>query len=806
MASKTVEQLKVIYPDPLWRRKFVDFCELIKLLADCVIADNYAVSDEMNGAIKLSDAGNEMLTQLTVKQKVKPKDARLMCALTIGHEELFVDIDQINIDKVVEAIDIELRKKTIRFPFVYGREFYNTFASLFETEKGYLTNEETLRLLDRLPEGVFQYGVFTIGPYGLKVSQSARSVTASRRVPAYHCSGPTCHLIHSVQLQTGQQAPINHNRNKLREILQSSCSEGSEWLEFASELSGQSSARYGDQRAGVLLPLIGDCLSTKELQLLVADLFDNTRGQFRDAVKDFLDVRESHVATLQMNRAQLLQLVLIAEEDVVSSSLDRLVRNGKIIVPLGDIRSPVTNRNARSGAFRLHAELGHYGVRFVSDDPGLALLRERRLLKRLYLRDPEADVQELEWQLRGIDFEDLDEKLEHFFHARTPSEALERLVLARKSNMITACHEVGIDHGDEMTDDHLIGTLLWKLGFPIEANEDPHADFWRQHERLAALTQSSAIGSSQRFVEVASSYFRDLEGLLLDSLAFTAWAFLADHTAKDAPFTYDDQDDRHEGLALLESARTCVSGEDPHPVDYSSERAELRGLMEGFGVLAKYLDRCRKERSKSPETHVRPDSELPEYDGKTDLKLYLLRSTLPFLDLSQPSQERIINGLREISSTMMAAEVNQVRNDYAHYRRTAPDISRVEAALDATRQSVTKIENLGFCRLLFVPSAVKTDRWGQSMHEFKGPRSYEHIFARPTPLDWMGLPPLTESQYLVRAASFGDPNEVLRFTRRYRSEFSEIWHSFPNRRRRGPDSAAVEEEAAHQEDVELPAT
>ncbi|AQA03906.1 hypothetical protein BVC93_17375 [Mycobacterium sp. MS1601] len=798
MNGQTVEQLKVTYSSPAWRKKFVDFCDLMELLADCTIADSYTVSDELNTAIKLTDVGTSLVLKLTSKDKVKTKDARLMCALTIGHAELFVDIDNIDIESLVQAIDASLTKNLIRFPFVWGRDLYDAYASLFEDEREYLNNEETLRLLDQLPQGVFQYGAFTVGPYGLHRSSSSRTIAASRRIPAYHCSRTTCQQLHPVLLQTGRNATIHQDRDKLDNLLEATKQEASEWWAFASEISGVSDSFYGDRRAGVLLPLIGDTLSTTELQSVVIDLLDNTKGEVRGSISGFLDIKKSGPAVEAMNRAELLQITLMAREDTLSSSLDKLVRTGCVTVELGDIRKPVINRNSRSGAFRLRAELGHYGVRFLSEDLGLALLRERRLLKRLYVREPETDVEELDWQLRGIDIDDLDERLEHFFHTRTPADALERLVLARKTNMITACFEVGIEHGHDLSDQDLINTLLWKLGFPVGTSEDPHADFWRHHERLWALTQSSDIGRSERFREAATPYFTDLEGLLLDALAFTAWGLLIDHTGNETPFAYDDHDDRRQGLSALQAALPPRS-DLPKPMDYTGEHVELRALMDGFRSLAAYLERCRA----TPETYQRPENAFPRYDGKTDLKAYLLRSTLPFLNLSSPSQDRIIHGLKEITEIMEAAEVNRVRNEHLHYRRTAPDISRIERALEATRQAVTKMENLGFCRMLFIPSRVSTDQWGQSSHEFIGPRSNEHFFARPTTLDWMGLPELTEPQYLLRAASFGDPNEVLRFTRRYQSEFSEMWKGFPNRRRRGQGLPAAEENPAHPSDIEI---
>jgi hypothetical protein len=801
MVGRTVEELRSAYPEESWQSRFVDLCDLMDLLGDCIIPEDFVVPDELNAAIKLSEAGNAVLDRLTRKEKVNAKDARLMCALALGHRELFVDIDATEIERLAKSIHTEILAGRIRFPYTWGRDLYDAYADLHEDEKDVLTNEDTIKLLSTLPVGVVQYGTFTVGPYGLQRSLSHRSVPGRRRVPAYHCAAPTCHAIHPVALQTGLNASINRDREKLETYLQSLDGEPAEWWSFAEQLSGYTDSYYGDRKSGVLIPLIGDTLSDRELRALVVELLDTTRGELRSALSKFVRIESADKAVSGLGRAELLQICLVSTEDSLGISLDKLVRSRKVEVPRGDVRRPVINRNTRSGAFRLHAELGHYGVRFISDDPGLAILRERRLLGKLYLREPESDVQELEWQLRGIDIEDLDERLEHFFQSRAPQEALERLVLARRTNMITACHEVGIDADFEFTDLELVEAILWKLGFPIHTGEDPHQSFWSKHERLWALTQSSAIGNSERFLEAASPYFAQLEGLLLDSLAFTSWALLSDHTKSSSPFAYDDKDDRLAGLSLLQSALSAEPTDNAHVPDYVSERVELRNLIEGFRTLAKHLDSCRDE----AQLYERPSIEYPSYDGKTELKRFLLRSTVPFLDLSRPSQDRIVEGLRQISISLAAADVSTVRNDYAHYRRTAPDISRVERALEAIRQSVTRMENLGFCRLLFMPAAVSTDRWGQSRHEFVGPRSYEHTFTRPTNLDWMGLPRLTEPQYLLRAASFGDPNEVLRFTRRFESEFSAMWTEYPRRRRSGPGTPAAEERPSHDSDVEVAA-
>lgn len=784
MRSRSAEELHRNYADADWRKKFVHLCDLVEVLADCTIADAYTISDALNDAIQLSPAGVSMRDRLIRKEGVLAKEAKLMCFLTVGHEEIYIDVARSNIDELAAAIDGELAQGKLRFPFIFGRDLYDRYAELYEDEKESLTPDETQRLLESLPSGVFQYGPYTLGPYGLKESSTWRSLNASRRVPAYHCARTVCRKIHSVLLETSHSAPINRDRDKLATILRSASDGPAEWWAFAAELNGLVDAAYGDRKSAVIMPLIGDALSAPELRLLLADLLDGTQGSFRSAIAPLLTVAAAAEAVAPLGRAEMLQLMLFASEEQLAKSLDRLVAVGSITVPVGEVRRPVVTHAIRSGAFRLQAELGHHGVRFASADPGVALLRQRRLFDKLYLRDVDGDVSELEWQLRGVEVEDLNERLDQFFWKTDPRRALERLVLARRTNVITACEDVGLEEIEGLSDGEIIETILWKLGFEINSQADPHAEFWRRHEGLWALTQSSNMGASERFLESASPYFTQLEGLLLDALAFTAWALLTDHTTSEAPFSYDDEEDRRAGLALMNGIAPSPSG----TAIYDQSRVDLGNLIGGFSALSRNLQKC----ASTPEKFVRPSSELPEYDGKTDIKTFLLRSTLPFLDLTPPSRARILQGLTDITRLMSQAEVNLVRNDYAHYRRNVPDISRVERALEATRQAVTRIETLGFCRLLYTPVRVLRDPWGRSSHEFRGPRSYEHAFSRPTRFDWMGLPGLDEPTYLMRAASIGEPTEVLRFVRRHTSEFSQMWSGFPNRRRK-PRSAAQDE-------------
>jgi hypothetical protein len=797
----SAKELLEAHSDPDWLKRFTNLTDVLQLLGDCIIPNDYSIPDELNAAISLSPAGIKMKDHLIRKEDIPAKEAHLMCALTLGHKDLFIDVDGTDVVSLIAAVEGQLLGKKIRFPYSHGRNLYDAYANLFEEEKDVLTLDETFRLLDEIPSGVFQYGELVIGPFGVLKSASGRYVRFSRHVPAYHCSQPTCHSVHPVRLITGYEARINSDRSKLHHYLDETASEASDWWGLALEADGFAASFYGDHRSGTLVALLGDCLSDTELRGLLVYLLDETQGQFRRLTASIMDSGSSESMVQNLARPKMMQLALVAKEDWLAKGLDKLVRRNTIQIPEGEIRRPVTNLRSHSGAFHLVPELGHHGVRFVSRDPGLASLRERKLLQALYLRDSQTDTEELDWQLRGFDSEDLDERLENFFRSTDPRAALRRMVLARKTNMIMACEEVGIEDGERLSDDELVETVLWKLGFDVRFEDDPHKYFWDLHQRISVLTQSSrisGIGESETFRGVASSFFAELEGLLTDSLAFSAWALLTDHTAAFFPFSYDNEHDRAHGLFRLQEAHE-ISGNRVEEFDFTSPTLELFTLIRGFGVLSRELDRLEQE----AHAYKRPKAEFPDYQGNTELKSFVFKSTVPYLDLMNVARTRLREGLADISAGMVSVDVNKVRNDYSHYRRTSPEIDRMAKALDAIGAAVRTIESLGLARLLCSPAGFESDAWGRTRHKFSGPRSIEHMFARPSSYDWMGLPSLSQPQFIVRSASFAEPNEVLRFTQRFESEFSRLWVSYPARRKSSAGLDSVDEVQPHTDNLDI---
>lgn len=775
----TAAQLLEIHVDETWQSQFLRLVDLFDLLSECLIANDYSIPDSLSDSISLTDEGSALMDRLIRKERVPAKEARLMTALTIGHKDLFIDVEKTDFEALRSSIDRQVKDRRIQFPFTHGRLLYDEFSRLHATEKSTLTVAETQELLAALPQGVFQHGTHVTGPFGLIESLETRMVSATRTVAAFHCDDVTCEVAHMVHLSTGHDAPINSQRDRVRKILDENPDESSDWHGLARRIAGFEDSYFADTRSGTVASLLTDCFTDEELERLLMACLDRDGGELRKKTAEYLGGGDAKSMVRGRSRAELAQGLLVAKEQTLQAQIDLLAAAGEISVSRNEVRTPVLNRRYRTGAFRVQPELSALGVRFSSADPGLASLRLKRLLESLYdIQDP-AEAAELTWQLREVPGEDLAEKLERFFRTSHPREAIEKLVLARRSNLTHASSLLGIQSAPDSSDEQLVQAMLWKLGFPLDVAQDPHAEFHRLLAKVSTLTESlriSGIGDSEEFRGAASNFFVELEGVLSNSLAFAAWSLLVDHTTQPSPFTYDDASDRERGLSLIREIFESQSNEVEH-LELVLERPDIYPLMRGFMSLANHLEELS---AKSPE--FRETKELPDFVGKTDLKDFVFRSKVPFQNLQAGAQERIVEELRRVGTTMVAADVNGVRANYFHYRRLSPDIEHMSFALEAVRTAVRTLEQLGFCTVLYVPNGRSTDRWGRTLANLSASGEREAVFARPSRFDWMGLPSLDSPQYLVRSAIFAEPNEMLRFGPRFSNSYSQYWSDFPKRR------------------------
>lgn len=778
------------YRGPEMRRRIVDILDLRTFLQECVIRSDYRPSDKLNSSLVLTDYGNWLMRASTnhskpPQNKISVKVAKLTCLLELYHRDFLLDVSAVDIDALSSAISAEMLAGDILLPFVHGPGLYERAAELFPDRQGWLSTSDTLRLLEGQPVGVFQCGRWLSGPYGLVKSRDARDIQPSLRIPLQHCHDVSCRQVHLTHLSTDSTAEINDARSTIARLLVSEGEEPSEFGSLFAELSDELTDEFDDTSFAGLGFLLGDGFGDGELALILLDLIDNRDLGMRQLVETVARTNLKAAADFVdgLDRAELLQLILLATDQDIAACLERLVfqHEDGIEVPDGEVRRPVL-RGLRAGAFHSSIELSSLGLR-MSSAAELGPLRLRRLIEDLYmgpgssdLADPDnaSKMDELSWQLREIEGVTPEARLDEYLRSENPESVIRRLVFCRKAHVEKALTSLRMD-GDGVDDETLILRMLWKFGFDVSVQPTLHDRFWHLHDRMVHSTRAanvSTIVDQEAIRGIGSSYFVALEHLLSDSLAFTSWTLTSDHVASRRPFCFDGASQLDDGFRVL----LVEEGERESP----SDGWTLFPLSEAFGKLADILEAAKNERS----TYTRGRSTVPGFAGKTKLQLFPFEHSMAFLDLTASSQVSVLGLLRDVRSLLVKSRIFEVRNEQVHYRRSSSGVDKWMHALTHVEAAVKKLEDAGFTRILFHPDRRERDRWGRSTIYFNDRRGREIAIGRPSPFTWLSMPTLSEPQYLILAAQFAEPNEVLRVALEMDSSYRDLWSNFPMRRRK----------------------
>ncbi|MFJ6077102.1 hypothetical protein ACIQC0_02205 [Pseudarthrobacter sp. NPDC092419] len=793
-ARLTKAELLEKYPDKDWREKLIELTMLVQVLENCIIRRSYRPSDGLNDAIRLTESGIRLRTQLTTKEKVNAKEANILTFLKLLHITPLVDVDNIDVDAVALAISEEVREGHLSFPLVFGSELYHRAADLFPEERSFLGHEDTLRLLESMPQGVFQAGKFLVGPWGLKKLDYERRIYPTTSVPLQHCSDVGCHAVHRVSLYTSRDAEVNSSRAALSKVLNQVGREPSAWNSYLAEITKDRRNPYDLKSPSGIALLLGDAFSDAELRLLLIHARDVQGAKFVPActalglsprVEDWID---------GLDRARSLQLLFMIDDATLETIVDSAVRKFIIKIPGDEIRRPRIHRNFRTGAWRLRPQASRLGVRMVSADTDLPLLQLSELARSLYNLDSEEERDELDWTIREITGENTAGRLEEFLRSSSPTAIIDRLIMSRRSYATQVSRRFGIPL--DLPADEIRDMLLWKLGFPLPLSEDLRDEYWRLHHLLEGLAKTSAIdvSSSAEGLRAASTdYFVCLEKFLMDSLVFATWALLSDHYTDRDPFVFYQQKALEFTLTKLNA--TSSEAVDPHRL---VEEPVLSSIVEGYIRLSKLLVTLQREKS----LHVRSEVDFPKFFDKTQLQKFPFKHVTPFLDLTTDSQARMIEALHKVGAELKDSGIMTARNGLLHAKNRVPTTGEVEEALRKARAALDVLESVGCVRAKYSVSSTAVNAWGGSTTTMQA-KGRSVSFSSPSPYEWIKLPGLGRPLYLMLGAKFASPNEMLRFLEGFESEYAEYWQEFPRRAESSSPVGSVDDGGAVKETGDL---
>jgi len=766
----TGEDLAAQHTDPEWRNQFLTLVNVVTLLRNSVIPANYKIPDILNKAFALTEAGTRLQSVLTTKHDVPPKEARLMCLLEIAADDLLVSLEKTDFESLIHEISTQVRDGVLRYPNIFGGDLYRRAAELFPDRRERLSSDETRELLDGTPQGVFQVGPIVVGPLGAMISEQRRWLPPDLRVPLQHCADLTCRRVHATHLSTDYDAPINQHFPKMTKVIERRDVVRGAWTEFTGILSEAEDLPYDDLNMTGFCFALGDCFTEGELA----------------QIADRLDV--THDAPLAgLDRATLMQLLWLRSDVELAQAVDALVHTGDVRIPKSEVRRPRLAA-IQVGSYGLRTEIGHRGVRQKPESPGIPHLRLSRLIAHLYDRSEPEGLADLSWHMRSVDGATLDDRLEEYLRLTSPAQVVSELVLSRRGHVERALAEMRIDKsevrlgdlGPADSDEDIVQTLLWKLGFEPEISGSVSADFTENGARMSRAireAQASAIVDVESIREAGRRLFISLEGVLEDALEYAWWAMMSDHVTAEKPFTHLPSATKPAWDALESWGSTRGSR-----VRFTGTRT-LFPLCRAFGVLADMLENA----ASNAAAHQRDPSSLPKWVEHTELKEFPYRHTVAFLDLVPFSQGVIIAGLRDVTSVLEGASVSRVRNAMSHFQRSSSNIDDVEKAVLAATQAVERLDRLGFIRVPYTATRITSDEWSRSVVVMRTRDGDEVSFSRPSRIGYVGMPSHTSPQYLVRSAILASPNETLRFRTGDDSPFTEMWSGYPipRRARRG---------------------
>jgi hypothetical protein len=782
MKRLEIEQILKNISNNNFKTKFANLYALKRFLDRSIIPNNYVPNEKLCDSIILSKEGEKWLpiVQKTVNS-ISAKEAKLAIFITFFHKEIFVDLNKTDFAAMKNVFHEEMLVGNIRFPWVYEHCLYDNYFEIISHNVDKLSYEDSLRLLEKCPQGVFQIRDIVVGPFGVLHSLSHRFLDPVTNVPLWHCSDPTCFALHPVNLSKGDCKVFDAVKN-FKETLYKEEGPPSEWNILFRYLNG-SSDHYDDMNVDDFPWLLANAYSEGELRCLLKSLIDKEskaiRKQFLAANK-FRDVLSgsSEEISKRLSKSQCLQLILLMPDNVIIQYLESLIDQAIIRIPPTEIRDPVLSRG-RGGYFNITSECSNLGVRFISKTRDISLARLKRLIKTIY-KDGDKSEQ-LSWVLRKEEGESPYEKLDRYLHLKEPRAIVNDLLLSNKEHLTKTLEilKYGLFSYSYEQEDKLINKILWKLGFDVKIFPTQQIIFWDRYEKfIEKVNVCQTYGESEKAIirSEGVNLFVSLEEILDLSLSFSAWALLSDHFAV-TKFRYCSSDARQLMASCLNGRRI---GEGRALELNPNGKNTLYHLICGFKALADYCEETLKGGSAK---YQRPKEELPGFFNVTDIETFPFLHKRLIFDLREIDVNRIVNALKDATDILEKSSICEIRNRIDHGGREFPNREEIVRACQEVKRTINLFEESGICPLVYFYFGSQHDSYGRKSMIFKNCRGKEIKVFRPSQFNACGIPSLDKPLIFFPYLHVDDSFEIVRYGIEENSDFKEIWENYPKRRK-----------------------
>ena len=292
---------------------------------------------------------------------------------------------------------------------------------------------------------------------------------------------------------------------------------------------------YDHLRTNELPWLLANAFVEDELKLLLTALLTEDTKVPRTALPKHCQIGAAAAIVSSLSLPQVFQLVLLASDRDIVSTLELLIESGQIHIPATELRT-TTFSAATPGWFGISTQCSQLGVRLFSNDEGFAVRHLKNVVEKVYSGDTEAA--NLAWKLRHIGGT-VDERLSAYIYERDLEGIVTELFLDTPGHLDRLFTQLRFGAfsipSSTAEEARLIRKLLWKIGFGSYLFPAENERFWGRLNGLEATARAAAETGEDAKEKVRSSgvnLFVSLEEILDAGLSFITWALLSDHFGK----------------------------------------------------------------------------------------------------------------------------------------------------------------------------------------------------------------------------------------------------------------------------------
>lgn len=765
-----IEELRSIISDPQNREQLTELLAIQNLLIRCVLDRNYRLSDDWIRPLRFTSLGWQTIRACQEKYpRMKPNDAKMAAFLTMGCTEgLLVDIST-DIDSIRRQLSREVLHRRIRYPYIFGRELHDAAAELFPAQTR-LDNGQTVKLLNRLPIGVFQSGRTVVGPYGCTHSDVFRQASPILHVPGYRCPDESCTSIHKISLTTGDSA-IGRAHQRVKEYIYKNYPKTADPYAPLVQRAVSAEAMQFSPRFPriVLIDVIADGLDENELRSAIDSLLRRTfkdpkrKGDIEKRLGAVIANPSEFVSSI--GRPELMQIALFHSDNDLIRAIDNTIHRGEIVIREAEVRVPKIRRWDMNSAFP-GAQIGTLGVRFAAS-PSTRFVTSRmlHLLHFLYYESEFLDAGDLAYAIEAPNNLSPGDLLNQAVRGRSVEDLFRDLILPNRRAVEAASKEVGIFNYQDLSREQILVRLRWKIG---ELSLSGPRDLNRIHEY--SDTARAASNENQEIDVIraaASNLFAAVEDALSQALIFDIWALTEDHRTSALKFSYDPELDSST-IDFIESRVPTSPGE----LKLTAEKNTLAPLAAGFPRLAKALRNLNKE------NHVRTIQDIPVACTATS-RPFAFPYTCMFFNLTSVAQADILTDLQAIGRHAQNSSVLEVRNWTSHGNKPFPGIACVLEALNHIDEMCRRMEISGLYPCTYELKSLTRDEIGREQLSYYGANGPITLL-RP---QWAIAPglPAGQSKLIIIPAARTDSSGPLRFRLKERPGTDPYWDGWPKR-------------------------